>query len=60
MNCFDTDCIYYTPSTVVDLTGKPKPCSMCARNYRDYYKSTSVPYSVTYTKPDKTIVLKKQ
>ena len=62
MNCFDTDCIYYTPSTAVDLVGKPKPCARCARNYRDYYKSTSIPIANTpaYTIPDKTVVLKKQ
>ena len=55
MNCFNTNCIYYTPSTAVDF--KPKPCSMCARNYRDFYKSTSVPINKQYSKPE-TVILK--
>lgn len=44
-NCFEKSCIYYTPSTTVDLVGKDfwRPCRSCSRNYRDFYKSTSVP-----------------
>lgn len=47
-NLFDTinpmcsGCIYNTSSTAINLNG-PSPCANCSRNYRDHYKSLTVP-----------------
>lgn len=35
-------CIYEKSPTAINLN-KPNPCSICARNYKDKYKSTAVP-----------------